>query len=132
MIRLESSVECDFNQTDALYDISCGRCVVCFVVDGWFSRCGFRGYGLVCVHTKGWGLTFTSARVLVRAPIDGASYPPTDTKDHTDGDNPTTANSLMNLSRRTCAVCALMPPKPVSPPHVCHGRGTKLSPEART
>ena len=32
--------------------------------------------------TRGRGLTFTSARVLVRAPIDGPGWHPTDIGDH--------------------------------------------------
>ena len=33
--------------------------------------------------TRGRGLTLTSARVLVRAHVDGPDFPPTDTVDHT-------------------------------------------------
>ena len=51
----------------------------------------------------GRGLTFTSARVLVRAPIDGPGQQRTDTED--------------------CGeVRALTPPLTLLPPHVCHRR----------
>ena len=35
------------------------------------------------LFTRGRGLTFTSARVLVRAPVNGPGRTPTDAKDHT-------------------------------------------------
>ena len=47
-------------------------------------------------------LTFTSARVFARAPIDGPGSPPTDAEDHT-----------------PCAVRALMRILDLLPPHVC-------------
>ena len=49
------------------------------------------------------GLTFTFARVLVWALIDGPGAQPTDTEDHT-----------------LCAACALVPTLAVWPLHVCH------------
>ena len=48
-------------------------CRLCRVLDG----------SLFCSHTWGRGLTFTSAHVLVRAPVDGPSFPPTDMGSHT-------------------------------------------------
>ena len=51
-MRLANSLGGDVVQKDALYGISCVRCVVCFVAGGWFSRCGFRGFGPVCVHKE--------------------------------------------------------------------------------
>ena len=41
--------------------------------------------GVLClfVFRRGRGLTFTSPHVLVRAPIDGSGFPPTDGEDHT-------------------------------------------------
>ena len=68
-------------------------CRLCRVLDG----------SLFCSHTRGRGLTFTSAHVLVRAPVDGPGFPPTDQRDHTQ-----------------CAVRALVPTLAVCPPHVCH------------
>ena len=55
------------------------------------------------VFTRGRGLTFTSAHVLVRALVDGPSFPPTDKVDCT-----------------PMRSCALMPTLAVRPPHVCH------------
>ena len=43
-------------------------CRLCRVLDGSLFRS----------HTRGRGLTFTSAHVLVRAPVDGPGFPPTD------------------------------------------------------
>ena len=63
--------------TGALFFL--GACV--FVV------CVCVGVCCVCscltVHKGSGGLTFTSARVLVRAPIDGPGCLPNDTRDHT-------------------------------------------------
>ena len=53
-------------------------------------------------RTKGLGLTFTSAHVLIRALVDGPSSQPTDTMDHI-----------------KCVVRALVPILAVSLPHVC-------------
>ena len=68
-------------------------CRLCRILDG----------SLFCSHTRGRGLTFTSAHVLVRAPVDGPGFPPSDIKDHTQ-----------------CVVRALVPTLAVCPPHVCH------------
>ena len=65
--------------------------------------------------TTGRGLTLTSARVLVRAHVDGPRSQPTDALDHTS-----------RVSR------ALVPTLSVLPPHVCHRQETGLSPLART
>ena len=53
-------------------------------------------------RTKGLGLTFTSAHVLIRALVDGPGSQPTDTMDHI-----------------KCVVRALVPILAVSLPHVC-------------
>ena len=74
-----------------------------------------RSPSLAFCSTKGRGLTFTSARTLVRALVDEPGLQPNDMRDHT-----------------KCVVRALMPTLAVSPPHVCHRRGTGLSPLART
>ena len=58
-----------------------------------------------CLFTKCRGLTFTSARVLVRAPIDGPGSQPIDVQDRT-----------------LRVVRALMPTLAAQPPHVCHGQ----------
>ena len=55
------------------------------------------------VFTSGRGLTFTSAHILVRAPIDGPASQSTDTEDP-----------------------ALTLPLAVLPPHVCHRQETGL------
>ena len=53
-------------------------------------------------RTKGLGLTFTSAHILIRALVDGPGSQPTDTMDHI-----------------KCVVRALVPILAVSLPHVC-------------
>ena len=58
-----------------------------------------------CLFTEGRGLTFTSARVLVRAPIDGPGSQPIDVQDRT-----------------LRVVRALMPSFAAQPSHVCHGQ----------
>ena len=63
----------------------------------------------VC-RTKGRGLTFTVARVLVGAHVDGAGSQPTDTENHT-----------------FCVVRALMPTLTSSQLHVCHRQESGLS-----
>ena len=57
----------------------------------------------VCSYARGRGLKFTSAHVLVRAPVDGPGSQPIDIRDYTS-----------SVSR------ALMPTLVVQPPHVCH------------
>ena len=56
-----------------------------------------------CRFAKGRGLTFTVARVLVRAHVDGLSSQPSDAEDHT-----------LRAAR------ALVPPLALVPPQVCH------------
>ena len=58
----------------------------------------------VAFTTRGRGLTFNIARVLVRAPIDESSFQPTDTE----GPH----NAVKSVL--SCPNVAL------SPPHVCH------------
>ena len=65
------------------------------------------------MFTRGRGLTFTSARVLGRARIDGQAR------------NRATQRIIV------CVVRALMPTLAALPPHVCHRRETGLSPMAR-
>ena len=61
-----------------LFSFSVRVCLLCACA--WVFCC-------VCscltVHKGSGGLTFTSARVLVRAPIDGPGCLPNDTRDHT-------------------------------------------------
>ena len=77
--------------------------------------------GLFCVgacfvfYTWDRGLTFTSARVLVRAPVDGPGSQPTDAEDHT-----------------SCVSRALVPTLTVLPPLVWRRQETRLSPVVRT
>ena len=68
---------------------------------------------LACLFYKGRGLTFAFARVLVPAPFDGPSFPPTDI--------------LVCTSLRSPCSQA-----PVLQPHVCHRQETGQSPLART
>ena len=56
-----------------------------------------------CRFAKGRGLTFTFARVLVRAHVDGPSSQPSDAEDHT-----------LRAAR------ALVPPLALLPPQACH------------
>ena len=77
------------------------------VVSGWWCVCG---------STRGQGLPFTFARVLVRAPTDEPGFQPTDKQRTT----------------LQCVVRALVPTLAVCPPHVCHRRENGLSPLART
>ena len=87
--------------------------VACFVC-AWFGVklvcCSF-GLAPVAFTTRGRGLTFNIARVLVRAPIDEPGFQPTDTA----GPH----NAVKSVL--SCPNGAL------SPPHVCHRRRTGLS-----
>ena len=93
---------------------------------GWTSTAGcfvetLRSFGSFCVgacfvfYTRDRGLTFTSARVLVRAHVDGPGSHPTDAEDHT-----------------SCVSRALVPTLTVLPPHVWRSQETRLSPVVRT
>ena len=67
------------------------------------TNLGWQSCVSLFTFTSGRGLTFTSARVLVRAHVDGPGFPPTDTLDNT-----------------LCAIRALVPTLAVQLPHVCH------------
>ena len=66
---------------------------------------------LLIVH-EGLDLTLTSARVVVRAPIDGPSQKP-----------------YRRHGPHQCAVWVLTHMLALSPPNLCHNKGTGQSPE---
>ena len=68
------------------------QCVVLVLrlvaVCAWRGKCSFvtviaAPFNIYLVLHKSQGFTFTCARVLVRAVVDGPGCPPTDTQDHT-------------------------------------------------
>ena len=67
-------------------------------------------WSLFGFYTRDRGLTFISARVLVRAHVDGPGSQPTDAEDHT-----------------SCVSRALVPTLTVLPPLVWRRQETRLS-----
>ena len=87
--------------------------VACFVCAWCLGSTGVLFFWIapVAFTTRGLGLTFNIARVLVPAPIDEPGFQPTDTE----GPH----NAVKSVL--SCPNVAL------SPPHVCHRRKTGLS-----
>ena len=80
-----------------VFHVQCQLSVVCWLLSTVsLTDLVFFCLGPVC-------LTFTSARVLVRALVDGPGLQPTDIGNHTQ-----------------CAARALTPTLSLRPPHVCH------------
>ena len=75
-----------------------GRCVGPHACSACFHVCGCRCVSPV-VFIRGRGLTFTSARALVRAQIDGPDLLPTDTWDHQLTDARTTRREQLGSGR---------------------------------